>query len=59
MCSDGVTDYIGETHAEVAGILAEVVGGEDPEESSRRLVQLANKGGGGDNATCVVARLWH
>lgn len=59
MCSDGVTDYIGETHAEVAGILAEIVGGEDPEESSRKLVQLANKGGGGDNATCVIARLWH
>ncbi|MEQ1566050.1 MAG: protein phosphatase 2C domain-containing protein [Myxococcota bacterium] len=58
LCSDGVTDYIGETHAEVAGVLADVVLGQDPEESCRRLVHLANRGGGGDNATAIVARLW-
>lgn len=58
MCSDGVTDYVGEAHPEVAGIVAEVVGGEDPDEAARRMVALANRGGGGDNCTCIVARLW-
>jgi serine/threonine protein phosphatase PrpC len=58
LCSDGVTDYIGETHAEVAGILAETVLGADPEEAARKLVTLANAGGGGDNATCIICRLW-
>jgi serine/threonine protein phosphatase PrpC len=56
--SDGVTDYVGETHPEVAQIVADVVGNEDPEEAARRMVALANKGGGGDNCTCIVARLW-
>ena len=56
--SDGVTDYIGETHPEVASILAEEVTADDPDESARRLVSLANRGGGGDNATCLIARLW-
>jgi serine/threonine protein phosphatase PrpC len=56
--SDGVTDYVAETHPEVAQVVADVVNGEDPEEAARRMVALANKGGGGDNCTCVVARLW-
>jgi serine/threonine protein phosphatase PrpC len=58
MCSDGVTDYIGETHAEVAGIISRIVGSYEPEAACRELVALANGGGGGDNATGVIARLW-
>jgi PPM family protein phosphatase len=58
ICSDGVTDYVGETHAEVASALAENLTGYDPDEGCRRMVSLANRGGGGDNATILVARLW-
>ncbi len=58
ICSDGVTDYLGETHPEVATLLADVVAQDDPDEAARQLVGLANRGGGGDNATCLVARLW-
>lgn len=56
--SDGVTDYVGETHPEVAQIIADVVSGTDPEDAARTMVTLANKGGGGDNCTAIVARLW-
>jgi len=58
MCSDGVTDYIAETHPEVARVLADNVTGDDPDEIARRLVNLANRGGGGDNTTCLVAGLF-
>ncbi len=58
MCTDGVTDYIGETHPEVSGVLATTVRDDDPDENARSLVNLANRGGGGDNCTCLVARLW-
>lgn len=58
LCSDGVTDYVAETHPEVAHVVARVVGREDPADAAREMVTLANKGGGGDNCTCIVARLW-
>ncbi|MBX2802634.1 MAG: protein phosphatase 2C domain-containing protein [Myxococcales bacterium] len=58
ICSDGVTDYVGDTHPEVASILAAVGSVDDPDEAARQLVGLANRGGGGDNATCLIARLW-
>ena len=58
MCSDGVTDYIAETHPEVAKVLRDHVHGDDPDEIARRLVNLANRGGGGDNTTCLVASLF-
>lgn len=56
--SDGITDYIGETHPEVARAISWACAEDDPDEIARALVALANRGGGGDNATCVVAHLW-
>ena len=56
--SDGVTDYIGETHPEVRRLVAHCCADDDPDEAARTLVNYANRGGGGDNATCVVAHLW-
>ena len=58
LCSDGVTDYIAETHPEVSRAIRENVVGDDLDEVARRLVNLANRGGGGDNTTCVVASLF-
>ena len=59
MSSDGVTDYIGELHPEVTQVLRANVTGDDPDDIARRLIALANKGGGGDNCSCVVARLFN
>lgn len=56
--TDGITDYIGETHPEVSRELARHVQHEDPDECARALVGAANRGGGGDNCTCLVATLW-
>ncbi len=58
MCSDGVSDYVAESHPEVAQVFHKAVAGDDPDEIARRLTNLANKGGGGDNATCLVATLF-
>jgi serine/threonine protein phosphatase PrpC len=57
LCSDGITDYIADSQAEVSGVLASEVSDEtlDPDEVARKLVDLANRGGGGDNATVIVA----
>jgi len=56
--TDGVTDYIGETHPEVSRVVEQAVSHDDPDETARILVNQANRGGGGDNATCLVAALW-
>ncbi|MEZ4322507.1 MAG: protein phosphatase 2C domain-containing protein [Myxococcota bacterium] len=58
LCSDGVTDYLGDTHPEAALFVADAVRDDDPFEASRNLVAQANRGGGGDNITTIVARLW-
>ncbi|MCB9677828.1 MAG: protein phosphatase 2C domain-containing protein [Alphaproteobacteria bacterium] len=58
LCSDGVTDYLGDTHPEAALFVADAVRDDDPFECARNLVAQANRGGGGDNITTVVARLW-
>ncbi|MBB5965537.1 PP2C family protein-serine/threonine phosphatase [Planomonospora venezuelensis] len=50
VCSDGLTAVVGpET---LFTILTEV---DDPGETAHRLIDLANRGGGPDNITCVVA----
>ncbi len=56
--TDGVTDYIGETHPEVSRVIERALELDDPDEVARDLVNRANRGGGGDNATCLVAALW-
>ncbi len=58
LCSDGVSDYVGDSHPEVAAAIAATVERTEPEMAARALVDLANRGGGGDNASCIVARLW-
>jgi len=51
LCSDGLTDYLGETDL-LRTILDLGAGG-----AANRLVELANQGGGGDNITVVLARV--
>jgi serine/threonine protein phosphatase PrpC len=58
LMSDGISDYLGEHHPEVAHVLAAVGRQDDPDETSRALVGLANRAGGGDNCSIVVASLW-
>jgi len=58
LCSDGVSDYVGDSHPEVSREIAAAVARAEPEVAARALVDLANRGGGGDNASCVVARIW-
>jgi protein phosphatase len=55
LCSDGITDYVGDNQAEVCAIFSAEAERGEPEEVARRLVELANRGGGGDNATVIVA----
>lgn len=58
LCSDGVTDYLGDSHPEVAAAMAASMTRPEPWECARELVHRANRGGGGDNITAVVASLW-
>jgi serine/threonine protein phosphatase PrpC len=58
LCSDGVSDYVGDTHPEVASAFVRSIADADPDDAARTLVNLANAGGGGDNASCIVARIW-
>ncbi|GAC1627238.1 MAG: Stp1/IreP family PP2C-type Ser/Thr phosphatase [Candidatus Acidiferrum sp.] len=52
LCSDGLTRMV--TDPEIAGTLQAET---DPERAARRLVELANEGGGQDNITVIVARV--
>jgi serine/threonine protein phosphatase PrpC len=52
LCSDGLTRMV--TDPEIAGTLQSET---DPEKAARRLVDLANEGGGQDNVTVIVARM--
>lgn len=55
ICSDGVTDYIATSQAEACAVLHEVALQADVDTCARGLIDLANRGGGGDNATVIVA----
>ena len=54
LCSDGITDYIGEHHPEVAQGLCSRMADPNPNAAARSLVDMANANGGGDNATVIV-----
>jgi serine/threonine protein phosphatase PrpC len=58
ICSDGVTDYMAETSPEAARLVSETARIENLDDMARALVAMANRGGGGDNATAVIASLW-
>ena len=49
LCSDGLSDVVS------AETLAETLAEGDPQECADRLVELALRGGGPDNVTCIVA----
>jgi PPM family protein phosphatase len=51
LCSDGLTGVVGD-----ADIAAELLRGDDPDETLQRLVAAANAGGGPDNITAVLLR---
>ncbi|HXZ14294.1 MAG TPA: Stp1/IreP family PP2C-type Ser/Thr phosphatase [Candidatus Sulfotelmatobacter sp.] len=51
MCSDGLTRELSDPQ------IADVLGAEDdPEEAADRLIELANRAGGGDNISVIVLR---
>ncbi len=50
LCSDGLNTMVSDTD-----ILSAVLAGKDPQGACRRLVALANKRGGRDNITVIVA----
>jgi len=52
LCSDGLTRMV--TDPEIAGTLQAET---DPEKAARRLIEVANEGGGQDNITVVVVRV--
>jgi serine/threonine protein phosphatase PrpC len=49
LCSDGLSDVV------TAETLLEALSGGSPQESADRLIELALRGGGPDNVTCIVA----
>ena len=57
LCSDGVPDYAGfdEEDAEIR-LLEAVQKSVTATRAAFELVSLANRGGGGDNISCVVLR---
>jgi serine/threonine protein phosphatase PrpC len=57
LCSDGITDYIGLHHPGVAEILFACAADTDPADAAASLVHQANRGGGGDNCSVIVATL--
>ncbi|MFB4304860.1 PP2C family protein-serine/threonine phosphatase [Actinomadura sp. GTD37] len=50
LCSDGLSGVV--TAETIFQVLTDV---DDPEQAVRQLIDLANRGGGPDNITCVVA----
>ncbi len=54
LCTDGITDYL---HAHEPGLcllIEELCQGQTPHEACRQLVAMANRRGGGDNASVIL-----
>ncbi len=52
LCSDGLTEYL-----ETPEVLGEIAGGEDLELATRKCIDHANRSGGKDNVTTIVAEV--
>jgi serine/threonine protein phosphatase PrpC len=57
LCTDGVTDYVAPHHPGAAQVVFETVYNTHPADAAVGLTACANRGGGGDNCTAVVATL--
>ena len=55
LCSDGITDYVSVHHPGAAEVIAEGTWGLEPVDAATTLIHAANRGGGGDNCTAIVA----
>jgi len=51
LCSDGLTDMVAEPE------LARLVGANDPRKAARKLIAAANRAGGVDNVSVILARV--
>lgn len=51
LCSDGLSGYVEESQ-----MLSAVVHSQRPDTAVRKLVELANKAGGGDNITAIIVK---
>jgi protein phosphatase len=54
LCTDGVTDFIAHQEAEIAKLVGDLALAGSPDEAAAKIVQAANRGGGGDNISVVV-----
>ncbi|MCB9766039.1 MAG: serine/threonine-protein phosphatase [Alphaproteobacteria bacterium] len=57
LLTDGIVDYAAPSPAAFGRLLCELCAEHDPQGVASALVNAANQGGGGDNATVVVATL--